>query len=264
MNNYNSKIETGNVNPETNVSKVDASENNHFDKLNLSQPMAIKSQFIKTISYWNEYIKLPQPPFELIKNDLEVRIYPQDEESTKHSLVITKGIEARIGIKINNDFIPIPDKIVESWDKSKSALFEIVSQNVRIKFPQLKITEKSFDGIPYFFFENESDCTANIILELQKIPNLIGKEGVLVVVPNNNVVVVYKVKRNTLFDAIQEMYNIAEYYFDNHNAPISGELFWYKDGIWEKQERQFVNSYRVKFIAGPKLGSIINRFKGIK
>lgn len=176
--------------------------------------------------------------FDTAAKYLSLRIYSQAAVTARGGVgqLVTKtdleGTYTMLMLDLPGAFTPIPQTLFASWNKSAAEAFRIAQHNVN-KQAIDKIT-KSFDfngsSIEMSFIGNE-DYAASYALDLaNNSPELVGKWGSVVAMPNKGLVNICQISPEKPLDFVQFIQRtkaLIEKSYTEHPQPISSRFFWY-------------------------------------
>jgi hypothetical protein len=176
--------------------------------------------------------------FDTAAKYLSLRIYSQQTVAQRGGIdnFVSKtdleGTYTMLMLDLPGAFTPIPRPLFASWNKSVDEVFQIAQRNVN-KQPVQKIT-KSFDAtggsIEISFLGNE-DYAGSYALDLaNNSPELVGKWGSVVAIPNKGLVNICRISPEEPLDFVQFIQRtkaLVEKSYVEHPQPISSRFFWY-------------------------------------
>jgi hypothetical protein len=130
------------------------------------------------------------------------------------------------------------------WGKTVDELIALGLENVRKGYDFPIIPMASGEGAErevMFVCETEHIFAANILLDLDRHPGLVGPSGALVIAPSRNAVICYPINDLKVVQAVNFMSGMAANNFAESPGPLSDKLYWYKDGVFTVIPYQFKN-----------------------
>jgi hypothetical protein len=153
---------------------------------------------------------------------------------------------------------PVTEEATSGWNKSKEELFSEGIANVRKKYPS-KILQKKFLGFKCWLCEASHQYVANIILNLQEYPQLIGSKGSLIGVPTVHMVLIYPIENAEVSEVLKKM--IRAIHTLNREGPMGcSNIFWYTEGRFINLPYSMENS-RMQFFPPADFSELLNSLR---
>lgn len=171
--------------------------------------------------------------FEEVKKYIGVRLYDNE-------YFVTVGKENTIGKEFAGNIYAMivfdfPDSITSikpeettAWNKTNDELFEIGLENVRTNYP-VTITKEAFGEFSIWVVQGEHFFTANIVYDIEKRKELIGRKGSLIGLPHRQSAIIYAIENLEVIKAVNGLIQLI--FGMNQEGPgsLSNNLFWYHD-----------------------------------
>lgn len=195
----------------------------HFE--NLFKSHEFKLEFNKIINYFEkvkQYIGIKICSYE----DIEVL-----EASKKIDKEICRHVHALIIFDLPYTISSVGKSFLEIWNKTPEELFVLGKKNILEKY-NFTFETLTDGGVLSHALEGNTLFEANAILYLENRQDLLGKKGAYIIVPNQNIVVIYPVNEESEVDSVSNFVRIvlANILKSNAPNPISRDLYWYADG----------------------------------
>lgn len=204
---------------------------NHFEVMRKSQDFI--SGFFDTMD-----------DFDFVKPFIGTRVYHKDH-------VQSLGPGGVISQRITDDLIGIlvfdmpqaitsvkPDQ-VNVWGKSANDLLQLGLQNIRENYDfevqELKARVPLKAVVQNHFF------ASNVIMEMERYPELLGTHGTLVTVPHRHSVVFHPIEDITIIMAINMMVPMTRAMYKDGPGSISNNIYWHRRGELVTLPYKFVN-----------------------
>ncbi|MBP6720817.1 MAG: hypothetical protein KA239_00650 [Bacteroidia bacterium] len=193
---------------------------NHFDVMRKSKDFI--AGFFENIN-----------DFEFVKPFIGTRLYHKDHiKSIGPEGVIAKSITEEIIAMLVFDMPQAISSIKPEqsriWGKSAEELLELGLANIRESYDfsatDLDANVKLKAVIQNHFFGS------NVILNLDRVPGLVGTHGSLVAVPHRHSTLIHPIEDSSVLKAINMLIPMA--YGMHHEGPgsITSQLYWYRQG----------------------------------
>ncbi|MDZ4821903.1 MAG: hypothetical protein SH856_00400 [Flavobacteriales bacterium] len=116
----------------------------------------------------------------------------------------------------------------DKWNFPEQELFEIGLMNASAKY-QYRISKQPIRDEQLWFVTGEHFFTANIALELNKYPQLVGIHGSLVILPNRHAALFYPIESIKLVEAITALIPVAMSMYRAGPGSLSDQLYLYRN-----------------------------------
>lgn len=179
----------------------------------------------------------PIPNFEAVTSSLAVRLYPEDTYRNAVQAGVWKSdLEGVISVLVY-DYPThtelVPRSHANAWGISEDELFDLGVSNVRAKFaPTIESLEEY--GI-HFFFSDEVYVTT-LLYSLDSFPQVIGRRGSLVSIPDRHTVVILPLDGHQTGDSSSVFINITLGVHFDSDSPISYHVWWYYQGEFTRAD----------------------------
>ncbi|MDO7851899.1 hypothetical protein [Hymenobacter convexus] len=198
----------------------------------------IQDHFTNLFASVHKQAHLNVQNFDTAAKYFSLRIYSQQTVAQRGGIdnfvakTDLEGTYTMLMLDLPGAFTPISKALFNSWNKSAAEVFQIAQRNVN-KQPIQKIT-KSFDvtggSIEMSFLGNE-DYAGSYALDLaNNSPELVGKWGAVVAIPNKGLVNICRISPEKPVDFVQFIQRtkaLVEKSYAEHPQPISNRFFWY-------------------------------------
>jgi hypothetical protein len=197
---------------------------NHFDTMRKSQDFIV--EFYERIS-----------DFEFARPFLGTRIYHKDHVKSigQDNVVyqtITDDMIAMLVLDMPQAISSVKPSQAEAWGKSNDELLALGLQNIRENYPfEVRVIESI---VPLKAVIQDHFFGANIILDFERHPELLGNHGTLVGVPHRHTTLLYPIEDVEVMKAIQVMLVMIHGMHQEGPGSISDCLYWYRQGVFEK------------------------------
>lgn len=194
---------------------------------------------IKAEEFAREFHKI-EDDFEQVKKYIGIKICSYEyiegiEASKKIDKEICNHIHAMVIFDLPYTISSVNKKFLGSWNKTPEELFELGKKNISEKynFTFETLTEGEFVS---YALEGETLFEANVILDLENKKDLLGKKGAFIIVPNQNIVIIYPVNEESEVNSVSYFARVVLDNILNDNAPnlVSRDLYWYSEGKLKK------------------------------
>jgi hypothetical protein len=187
--------------------------------------------------------------FEYVRPYIAVRVYGADylEVIQKDDFAgrpLVDGLFAAIVYDFPSTVSLVKLSEIAPWGKTVDELIALGLENIRqgYDFPIIPMgSGEGADQDVVFICETEHIFAANILLDLDRHPELVGTFGALVIAPNRNAVICYPINNLKVVRAVNFMSGMAANNFAESPGPLSDKLYWYKDGAFTVIPYQFKN-----------------------
>ena len=179
--------------------------------------------------------------FSQVEQYIAVRLYPSEYAkfmNTGNTAAALRPFAGDVFATLVYDFPHTVSNIskidMEQWGKTPDELFTIGLENVRRNY-DLTPEIVNVEGNDFFAINSEHFFAPNILFELDRHPELVGRYGSIVAIPRRNTVMIFPIQGRavalvnltTLFFAmVPAMYQAGP-------GPLTPEVFWYHDGQYE-------------------------------
>jgi hypothetical protein len=190
----------------------------------------------------DEQKKINPTDYNTIQKYLTLRVYPKKfiEQRGGIEPIVTKPdifeTSTVLMLDLPGAFSSVQRELFKLWKKDEKEVFEDAQKNVNkqkvVQFAKkFKVNDKA--EVEVTFIENE-DYAASYVLDLENnLPNLVGKWGAAVAIPNKGIAVICKIDQENPVDFvnfIQLDKTTNEKFYREHPQPVSDRFFWYYKG----------------------------------
>lgn len=175
--------------------------------------------------------------FESMKKYLAVRIYDSEYLSAiGEEATIRRPLAGEVSAVLVYDLPHVIENIkredTDKWGKTEDELFAIGIANIKKNY-RFEIAEVSFDKDKILAVETEHFFAPNILLELDKRPELLGKGGAVVAIPTRSLALIYPIQDMKVMAALTMLFNSVPKIFAAGPGSLTKEIYWYHDGQFE-------------------------------
>ena len=172
--------------------------------------------------------------FSKIEDLLGIRIHDKNYVDQFPGLSILDQVSEDLFAMLVYD---LPDSVInvrpedaKHWDISKEELMLLARKNSRHKYPAEVHKETGAGGVEFYYISANHFFSANIMLDLEIRPDLMGSKGALVGVPHRHAVLIYPIENMEVVKAINIF--IPAIIGMHHEGPgsLSDKLYWFYDG----------------------------------
>ena len=199
--------------------------------------------------------------FEKVKQYLAVRLYDKEYiECIGEDIFVRRHFAGELYAALVWDFPAAIQNVlkddIEKWGKTEDELFVIGMENVRnnyeMKTEEVDIDEDFIYGINYEHF-----FVPNILFDLDKHPEFIGKGGTIVAVPTRNMAMIYPIRDMKVVNALNKFFwNVPNFYSEGPGS-LTKEIYWYHNGQFEVLEFE-IEKENVKFTPSQAFMDLLN------
>jgi len=194
----------------------------------------VQSHFDSALNATKESSALVGSSFEKQREYISVRIYPEEYINYvgKDNAIYQKladGIVKVLVFDYPSAISNIKPSDAAVWKKDNNYLFDLGLKNANEKY-HTEITKDTSTGYGIYLVSSDDFFCTNTIIEFDKNPQLIGKQGSLIGVPNRNSVVSYPIDDKNVVNVIEKMIMIVKGMEGEGPGSISSNLYWYKNG----------------------------------
>ena len=190
---------------------------------------------IESVKFKKEFAKI-EKDFEKVKDYIAVRLYDKEYLSSggmNHLLI--KNIAGELFAALVFDFpravVTVSLEEAAPWGKTIDELFEIGLENIRRSYRiNREIIESGEEKDAIIACEAEHFFVPNILFDLDKHNEFVGKGGALVAAPTRNIVLIYPINDFNVVRVLNNFFNAAFGLYSNNPGRLTKEVYWYKDG----------------------------------
>ncbi len=139
---------------------------------------------------------------------------------------------------------------------SEDELFFLGRQNVRLH-EQVEIQHiDDVGGVPMTVIESDSFYTTTHALELDRLID-VPPGGVLLGLPDRHVILAHRVQGSSAQDAVGPLIKLTLERFQTQEGHLSPHLYWWQDGVLERQLVEVAEGGSVRFTPGPRFVAVL-------
>ena len=199
----------------------------------------IPSHFEKLLSMKKEEEDLVSniDDFEKIKKHLTVRLFSDETIVPPGSLVSRDdfvGIKTVLVFDLPSAVKNVRPEDAKLWGKKTEELFTIALENTLDAYKPTVSDVKLSNSVTLRFFGGDNIFIATNVFDLDRYPEVIGKQGALVILPHRQAMVVFPINDLSVIKAMSGMAAAATGMYKEGPGSISPNLFWYHDGKFTK------------------------------
>lgn len=182
--------------------------------------------------------------FDFVKPFIGTRVYHREHiKSLGAGGVIAQSItEDLIGILVFDmpqAITSVKPEQVQVWGRSAEELIQLGLQNIRENY-EFEVQELKA-RIPLKAVVQNHFFTSNVIMELERYPEVIGSHGTLVTVPHRHSAIFHPIEDISIILAINMMVPMTRAMHKEGPGSISDNIYWYRRGELVKLPYKFVN-----------------------
>lgn len=174
--------------------------------------------------------------FEKIEKYIGVRLYDVEYAANlqKENMIVqhfTEGVLAVLVFDLPESVMNIKPEQIEPWGKTSDELYEIGKQNIKQNYVVNLFEEKVGDN-KFWFAEADHFYATNFVMNIQDFPQVIGRKGSLVSIPNRHIALIYPIQNLEVVGALNNMLYLTSRMYEDGPGSITDRLYWYNDGIF--------------------------------
>lgn len=175
--------------------------------------------------------------FEKIKQYIGVRLYGEDYiadfgEDIMIRRPFAKGVFAVLIFDFPQTIKNISRSEADKWNTSDDELFNIGIENIRRSY-ELKAQRVTIGNDAVFAAETEHFFAANILFDIERHKEFIGKGGAVVGIPTRCLAVIYPINDVKVASVLMALFNIVPRFYAGGPGSLTRQIFWYRDGLYE-------------------------------
>ena len=181
--------------------------------------------------------KLVVDDFEKMKQYIGVRLYDKEYVTiADEDITIRRPFAGEVFAVLVYDFPQaienIPRSDMDKWSRTEDELFTIGIENISQNY-QLKAQEVTFGEDTVFALETKHFFAPNILLEIDKHKELIGKGGAIIGIPTRSLAMIYPIHDMKVVGALTLFFNSIPKIYAESPGSLTREIYWYNDGQYE-------------------------------
>jgi hypothetical protein len=202
--------------------------------------------------------------FDQVRQYIAVRIYDLDYiEAVGMEHVISRDFAESLHAVLVYDFPSAIENIrpekSASWNKSLDELFDIGIENVRKNYGfDVKPAELGADKDILYFCETEHFFAPNVLFDIEKHSQIVGKSGSLIAVPTRHLAVIYPINDLNVVRVSNLFFGFVRSIFENNPGSLTQKIYWYHDGNFIHLPYEHEND-RIKFFPPQEYLDELNR-----
>jgi len=174
--------------------------------------------------------------FEKIKKYIGIRLHDIEYAANlkEENLIIkdfAEGVVAMLVFDLPESVMNIKPSQAEPWNKTIDELFEIGKKNIKENYP-VNLSEEKVGDNKIWFAEADHFYATNIAMHIEDYPQLIGKKGALVSIPNRHVTMIYPIHDLEVVGTLNNMLYLTSRMYEDGPGSITDKLYWYCNGVF--------------------------------
>lgn len=174
--------------------------------------------------------------FEKIEKYIGVRLYDVEYAANlqKENMIVqhfTEGVLAVLVFDLPESVMNIKPEQIEPWGKTSDELYEIGKQNIKQNYV-VNLFEEKVGNNKFWFAEADHFYATNFVMNIQDFPQVIGRKGSLVSIPNRHIALIYPIQNLEVVGALNNMLYLTSRMYEDGPGSITDRLYWYNDGIF--------------------------------
>lgn len=175
--------------------------------------------------------------FESMRQHIGVRLYSREYLSyMDESVVIARPFAGEMSKVLILDFPQViqnvhPDNVA-AWGRTEEELFDIGSENIRLNY-SFEPEELNLGESATFAIETEHPFSSNILLDLDRHPEFVGKGGAIIGIPTRNMSLICPIRDLKIMNALQVFFDFVPMAFSRGPGSLTQEIYWYHSGQFE-------------------------------
>ena len=220
----------------------------HFDLV--EESLAAEERFEKIAS-----------DFEQVKEYIGVRLYDEayttamGEDSFIRRHFAGEIYEALV-YDHTESIAAVPKEHVAKWGKAADELFAVGIENIRRKYP-LEPKKINAGENEIFVVETEHFFAANILIELDRHRELIGKGGAIVAVPTRHFAMIYPIEDIGVVPVMNMYFTTVTQIYADGPGSLTCEVYWYRNGHFEPLNYE-LSGKKIKFTPTEAFVALLN------
>lgn len=173
--------------------------------------------------------------FEKVKKYIGIRLHDVGYAANlkKEDLIIKEFAEdvvTMLVFDLPESVMNIKPEQAKVWDKTIDELFEIGKKNIKENYA-VNLSEEKVGENKFWFAEADHFYATNFAMHIEDYPQIIGKKGTLLSIPNRHIVVIYPIQNLEVVSALNNMLYVTSRMYEDGPGSITDKLYWYNDGV---------------------------------
>lgn len=172
-----------------------------------------------------------------VKDRLRLRLWEDDDNPIIPISALRRDIP-HLATVLSTDWPEaiqtVPKDIAAGWGRSEHELFSLAMQQTwdSVKPKSVALEMGDIEGM--YLVEADSYYTASVVLEIEKLPELIGEYGVFVSVPTRHAVLAVPFHNAEDIGKLVHLMGFTRHLFEAGPGSISHRVWWRHDGTWRE------------------------------
>lgn len=203
---------------------------------------AVRSHFDRVIQSVqdNRFLDQHKSKFEVMKEFLTVRIYPQDYlVHAEDSAVVRRDIEGVLTVLVYDlptTVVTVSRGSAEAWAVDLDSLFELAIANVTEKYPPDVDLFLLDNHHPLYLMTSDEVYAATFSYRIHLLPDLIGTYGSLVSIPHRHAVVILPLNGPESIKYSCLLIDLTDGMYLEGPGSISDQIWLYHDGRYKRAD----------------------------
>ncbi|NDV94313.1 hypothetical protein D0T84_05190 [Dysgonomonas sp. 521] len=187
--------------------------------------------------------------FEKVEKYIGVRLHDVEYAANlkKENMIVrefAEGVVAMLVFDLPESVMNIKPEQIEPWGKTIDELYEIGKRNIKQNCAVNLFEEKVGDH-KFWFAEADHFYATNFVMDIQDYPQVVGKKGSLISVPNRHIALIYPIHDLEVVGALNNMLYLTSRMYEDGPGSITDRVYWYNDGAFINIPHRIENEKRV-------------------